>query len=175
MIDGHTKFVAQLKPGILLRCLSPKSKENLLKAWKDASGLTSFADFGTPTAATAYRLCLFAGGALLFGGDVPAGSDWHAQTNGFTYKNTGSAPDGIGPGCLLLSVDRHGDVQRTAGRAVGARPTGARPRRALLGSHVRQPHAQHADALRRPRIDAGRSPLPMRAASGHDRRREGMA
>ena len=65
-------------------------------AWKDASGMTSFADFGTPTTATAYRLCLFANGALLFGGDVPAGSDWYAQTNGFTYKNAGSAPDGIG-------------------------------------------------------------------------------
>jgi hypothetical protein len=34
LIDGHTKNVAQLKPGVLLRCLSPKSKGNLLVAWK---------------------------------------------------------------------------------------------------------------------------------------------
>src|SRR5262245_4959575 len=33
MIDGHTKNVAQLKPGILRRCLDAKSKANLLKAW----------------------------------------------------------------------------------------------------------------------------------------------
>jgi hypothetical protein len=34
LIDGHTKNVAQLKPGILQRCISPKSRENLIKAWK---------------------------------------------------------------------------------------------------------------------------------------------
>jgi hypothetical protein len=34
LIDGHTKNVAQLKPGVLLRCLSPKSKANLVTAWK---------------------------------------------------------------------------------------------------------------------------------------------
>jgi hypothetical protein len=34
LIDGHTKAVGQIKPGIVSRILSPKSKENLLKAWK---------------------------------------------------------------------------------------------------------------------------------------------
>jgi len=33
MIDGHTKTVDTLKPGILLRCLAPATKENLVKAW----------------------------------------------------------------------------------------------------------------------------------------------
>lgn len=33
LIDGHTKNVAQLKPGILRRCLDEKSKANLFKAW----------------------------------------------------------------------------------------------------------------------------------------------
>jgi cysteine-rich repeat protein len=63
--------------------------------WKDATGQTSFADFGTPTVGTGYHLCLFANGALLFGGDAPQGSAWHAQNAGFTYKNADSAPDGI--------------------------------------------------------------------------------
>lgn len=35
LIDGHTKNVAQLKPGVLRRCLSPNSKENLVRAWKE--------------------------------------------------------------------------------------------------------------------------------------------
>lgn len=34
LIDGHTKMIAQLKPGVLRRCLSDASKANLLKAWK---------------------------------------------------------------------------------------------------------------------------------------------
>lgn len=34
MIDGHTKTVAGLKPGVLRRCLIPKTKANLLAAWK---------------------------------------------------------------------------------------------------------------------------------------------
>jgi hypothetical protein len=34
MIDGHTKNVAQLKPGVLRRCLNDKSKGALIKAWK---------------------------------------------------------------------------------------------------------------------------------------------
>jgi ERF superfamily len=34
LIDGHTKFVANLKPGVVTRCISDKSKANLLKAWK---------------------------------------------------------------------------------------------------------------------------------------------
>lgn len=34
LIDGHTKNVAGLKPGIIARCLSPKSKENLVTAYK---------------------------------------------------------------------------------------------------------------------------------------------
>jgi hypothetical protein len=34
LIDGHTKTVAAIKPGILRRVLAPKSLENLLSAWK---------------------------------------------------------------------------------------------------------------------------------------------
>lgn len=34
LIDGHTKTVAQLKPGVLARCVTDKAKANLLKAWK---------------------------------------------------------------------------------------------------------------------------------------------
>jgi hypothetical protein len=33
LIDGRTKTVADLKPGIVLRCLDAKTKENLIKAW----------------------------------------------------------------------------------------------------------------------------------------------
>jgi hypothetical protein len=33
IIDGHTKTVAALKPGIVLRCLDDKTKSNLIKAW----------------------------------------------------------------------------------------------------------------------------------------------
>ena len=33
MIDGHTKSVDKLKPGILRKCLDPKSKSNLIAAW----------------------------------------------------------------------------------------------------------------------------------------------
>ena len=34
LIDGHTKNVAAIKPGILRRVLAPKSLENLVTAWK---------------------------------------------------------------------------------------------------------------------------------------------
>ena len=33
-IDGHTKTLAAIKPGVLRRCLDPKSKERLLAAWR---------------------------------------------------------------------------------------------------------------------------------------------
>lgn len=34
LIDGHTKNVAMIKPGVLRRCLSPQSLARLLAAWK---------------------------------------------------------------------------------------------------------------------------------------------
>jgi ERF superfamily len=34
LIDGHTKTVAALKPGVVTRCVTDKAKANLLKAWK---------------------------------------------------------------------------------------------------------------------------------------------
>jgi hypothetical protein len=34
LLDGHTKNLAQIKPGILRRCLDEKSKTRLLEAWK---------------------------------------------------------------------------------------------------------------------------------------------
>jgi len=34
LIDGHTKNVAQLKPGILHRCLIPEAKDKLVELWK---------------------------------------------------------------------------------------------------------------------------------------------
>jgi hypothetical protein len=33
LIDGHTKSLEQLKPGVLRRCLDDKTKANLIKAW----------------------------------------------------------------------------------------------------------------------------------------------
>jgi hypothetical protein len=61
---------------------------------------TSKADFGDPTASTAYRLCVFRETAskpvLLFSSDVPPGATpWKAAQSGFTYGDGAGSYGGI--------------------------------------------------------------------------------
>src|SRR5215831_14952791 len=52
LIDGHTKNVAQLKPGILHRCLIPEAKDKLVELWKQHQ---ADEDSGSATAPEAER------------------------------------------------------------------------------------------------------------------------
>ncbi len=62
----------------------------------------TFAELANPTATAEYRLCLYAGGSLALGADVPAGGTcsgkpcWAVQpTKGFKFKDKTAENDGI--------------------------------------------------------------------------------
>ncbi len=58
---------------------------------------TLFGDFGDPTNATDYELCIYqAVGGLVLGSTAPAGSEWSASgTSGYRYKDSQRTPDGV--------------------------------------------------------------------------------
>jgi cysteine-rich repeat protein len=73
------------------------SKRSLTWLWRKG-GATTLADFGDPTTATAYALCVFdqAGTSVLMRATAPAGGDWKANgTKGFRYKSKTGAPSGL--------------------------------------------------------------------------------
>ena len=55
-------------------------------SWKDDSGQTTVADFGSPTILDFYRLCVFAGDTLLYADDLGGFDRWYGLANGFVYK-----------------------------------------------------------------------------------------
>jgi hypothetical protein len=69
--------------------------------WKWASGAaTTLAEFGTPTTATTYTLCMYNGTTLISSTIIPADGDcsgkpcWKANAKGFQYKDTLATPEG---------------------------------------------------------------------------------
>ena len=69
------------------------SKDKLTWKWLKGAA-TTLAELGTPTGATNYTLCVYAGSAAAIVA-VPAGSDWQATgTTGFKFKDPSGTPDG---------------------------------------------------------------------------------
>ncbi len=61
--------------------------------WKNASGSTTLADFGSPTGSSSFHLCAFDGVALVLGADALSGavcpSCWKSKPEGFKYSDSG--------------------------------------------------------------------------------------
>jgi hypothetical protein len=89
---------------ILLRDRLPDSRDRLTWKWVKGAATTP-ADFGDPTLATDYRLCVYDatgdGAALIAAADIPAGGTcagtpcWKATTRGFRYRDKAATPDAI--------------------------------------------------------------------------------
>jgi hypothetical protein len=86
--------------------LSPKGSSLKLKAskgslaWSWSKGpATEKADFGDPTASTAYRLCLYGATegtpAVALDASIPPGAEWKETGKGFNYKGSGADSDGV--------------------------------------------------------------------------------
>lgn len=87
------------------------SRPRLRFRWTDASGTTSAADFGDPTAATWLRLCLFSNDALVLDSLVaPAACGatpcWSPTGSGYIYRSPNGAPGGLNR--IVLRSNRHG-------------------------------------------------------------------
>ena len=84
-------------------------KDSLLWKWlKGAS--TDKADFGDPTGATGYELCLYDGTGLVGSATIPAGSAWIEKSNGFKYRDTAATSDGVQTAVLKAGADEKAKI-----------------------------------------------------------------
>lgn len=80
-------------------------RDSLSWSWKNGQAV-DFTALGDPTAADAYDVCLYDGGALIQGWVAPAGGScggtpsaprpcWRAKTSGYSYSDKGLSPSGL--------------------------------------------------------------------------------
>jgi hypothetical protein len=92
-------------------------------AWKWLKGTaTTIADFGNPTTATDYELCVFDESgdspSLALHADIPAGPGWSVTSRGFKYKDPDAVHDGVSG--LVLKDGTDGSASITfKGKGVG--------------------------------------------------------
>jgi hypothetical protein len=86
---------------LVLRDRSPDQRDQLIWKWLKGTA-TAKGDFGTPLAATDYRLCLYDGTGLVMTAAAPAGGlcargkvCWKDQRKGYLYKDRDLTPDGV--------------------------------------------------------------------------------
>lgn len=87
------------RAALALRNDPTDSKDRLDWKWMKGEA-TTLANFADPTAATAYKLCIYTGGgAALFGGGqtiIPGSNTlWQPKTAGYKYKDTSAANNGV--------------------------------------------------------------------------------
>jgi hypothetical protein len=85
------------KSKVLIKNKSDNSKDKLIWKWIKGAATTQM-EFGDPTTAAEYALCVYAGttSALLEQASVPFGGNWSAiSSKGYKYKDSSGTPDGI--------------------------------------------------------------------------------
>lgn len=86
-----------LKSVLQLRDDPAENRDRIVWKWlKGAS--TTVADFGDPTTATHYAICLYAGAPPAVLGEItlfPGAPPWSTQTTGFRYKDETTSPHGV--------------------------------------------------------------------------------
>ena len=119
------------KSGFALK--QPGGKGNKL-TWKWIKGAaTSATDFGDPTAAAEYTLCLYAGGRSVgaVGTAIPAGAAWKALgAKGYKYSEKSALPDGVAK--VLLKAGEEGKTKIIVKGKGAAIPVAALPADAPL-------------------------------------------
>jgi cysteine-rich repeat protein len=89
----HTGCLAAAKSILLMKQVGG-AKDKLVWKWIKGAAITP-ANLGSPPTSDGYAFCLYAGGALLAGGDLAAGSNWTATATGYKYSDPSGASDGI--------------------------------------------------------------------------------
>ncbi len=95
-----------LHAGLEVRDGPGSDKDTLV--WKFAKGdATALADFGDPTVATRYSLCLYRGEPPVLVGELalPPGTNWKSRgAKGFAYEDAARAPHGVKRAVLTAGV-----------------------------------------------------------------------
>ncbi|MCW5889334.1 MAG: hypothetical protein KIT14_02145 [bacterium] len=105
-----------LRSTLRLRDLARDQKDELVWQWLRGDA-TSLADFGTPTNATRYSLCLYRGALSALVGEValPPGASWTSLgAKGFKYKSGSRTPHGVQTALLKPGVAGKAKVVLTA-------------------------------------------------------------
>jgi cysteine-rich repeat protein len=89
----HSGCLAAPKSLLLLK-QAGGGKDKLLWKWIKGAAIAP-AQLADPTAGADYALCVYAGGALIAGADLPAGVRWTANASGYKYSDPSGSPDGI--------------------------------------------------------------------------------
>ncbi len=125
--------VAGGKARVLLKDRSGQKRDQLTWKWRSGTG-TVASDYGDPTAATSYELCVFdthAGvPALVVDAQVPPGSAWTPSRRGFRYRDSSAAVAGMSRIVLKAANGNAAIVAKAkgVGFAVPALPLAADPR-----------------------------------------------
>jgi hypothetical protein len=86
---------ASAKASVSMRDRADPSQDTMSFKWTKGEATTK-TDFGTPTAADAFALCIYDGSTLVYGADVRAGAtNWRENTKGFKYRRKDGLPDGV--------------------------------------------------------------------------------
>jgi len=106
-----------LKSLLQIRDNTKDAKDKLLWKWLKGAA-TPLADFGTPTGATRYSLCLYKGAlpALVAELALPQGASWTAKsTTGYSYAETTASPQGVRAALLESGVQDKAKIILKAG------------------------------------------------------------
>ena len=79
---------------ILLMKQNGGAKDKLVWKWIKGAAVTP-ANLGNPQTSADYAFCLYAGGVLVAGADLAAGSAWTATATGYKYSDPSGSSDGI--------------------------------------------------------------------------------
>lgn len=92
--------------------LSKFDAEDQDLSWSWSNGeATDIVEFGTPTVAEDYELCIYEDGALVRGLRLPGGQTcpnkacWKQSSKGFSYKDGEKTPDGLSKGKMLAGLE----------------------------------------------------------------------
>ena len=100
---------------LLLKDGTPSSKDKLIWKWLKGEATQASLDFGDPTAATDYLLCIYDKPSgmdrAILSDDIPAGSGWQSFGAGFKFKDKSKSPSPAGIAVVLLKEGEAGKAK----------------------------------------------------------------
>ena len=143
--------LAAAKSLLLMKQKSGGAKDKLLWKWIKGAAVSP-AQIADPTASSDYALCVYAGGALVAGAELPAGARWSVATSGYQYARSRRLvrrhPEGA-------AEERRRRQDQGLGEREGQQP--ARSRARLAGPPSHRAAGEHVlGLLRRRHLRGGR-------------------
>ena len=90
----HAGCLTAAKSVLLMKQKDGGAKDKLIWKWIKGAAVSP-AQIANPTASSDYALCVYAGGALVAGAELPAGARWSVATGGYQYSDPAGSSAGM--------------------------------------------------------------------------------